>query len=276
MKQRLLSFGNSAIELAYDDGRPADLVHFLFRHVPATPVAEPWTRFRLADAGGSAGWSLQQDGRTLCQNLPAGQMADRLMGHVCYALAHESHHGLLLHAAAVRAAGRGILLPGKSGAGKSTVSAWFAANGSEYSTDEMVFIANGGDDLLGFTRPITIKAAARHLVPTRVDEGPGQGFSVADPVEMIAPESLGAAIVEGAMTLNLIVFPEYRDGTETALRSLTKAQAAFELMKCLANARNLAEHGLPEAIRLASHVRSYALTYSDMNRAGRSVLDLLH
>jgi hypothetical protein len=275
VKQLLLSFGNGAIELSYEDGRPADLVHFLFRHVSTTPVAEPWTRFLLEDAGGDAGWSLQQDGRTLCQNLPAGQMADRFMGHVCYALAHESRHGLLLHAAAVRAAGRGILLPGKSGAGKSTLSAWFAANGHDYSTDEMVFLANGSDDVLGFSRPITIKAAARHLVPPRVDTWRDQGFSVTDPVEMIAPESLGATVVEGALTLDLIVFPEYRDGTQTALRPLTKAQAAFELMKCLANARNLAEHGLPEAIRLASHVQSYALTYSDMNQAGRSVISLL-
>jgi hypothetical protein len=275
MKQRLLSFGNSTITLQYGDGRPAELVHLLFDHIPETQTGQPWTRFHLDVGDGDDGWMLRRDDSLIYQNPLAGRMADHLMGQVCYTLAHESREGLLVHAAGVSDAGKGIILPGKSGAGKSTLTAWLVANGCAYSTDEMVFIPTGGEAFSGFTRPIAIKVPARHLLPSLVKQQSDREVAIHSPVEMLPPETLGAAIVEGAAPLNLFVFPAYQEERPVELTPLSKAQTTYELMKCLANARNLDQHGLPEAIRLAKTTPAYALTFSDLDQAGRTIIRLL-
>lgn len=275
MKQRLLSFGNSTIGLSYDQGRPAELIHFLFGRIPEPASGEPWTNLQLEDGAGDGGLRLRRDGKLINQNLPYGRMADHLMAEVCYSLAHESRGGLLLHSAAVRNKGRGIILPGKSGAGKSTLTAWLASNDCDYSTDEMIFVPNGSRQFAGFTRPIVIKSPARHLLPTLVKERWLGSVVIEEPAEMVYPERLGAAIVADMIPLDLIVFPHYQDGREMAIGRLSKAEAAFELMRCLANARNLAEHGLSEVVRLANTVPAYALSYANLGQAGRAILDLL-
>lgn len=96
-----------------------------------------------------------------------------------------------------------------------------------------------------------------------------------EPVDMVQPESFGAKLHVGDSPLDLIVFPTYRPDHDLELNRLTKAAAAYELMRCLANARNLADHGLPEALRLANAVPAYALSYSDLEQAGRSIIQLL-
>ncbi|HSG16020.1 MAG TPA: hypothetical protein VLE70_06820 [Anaerolineae bacterium] len=276
MNRRLISFGNSTISIVCGDGRPAELVDFLFQNIPPAESGKPWTQLRLKRPPGVEGLNLWQDDTLLSQNEPAADMAHTLMSQACYTLAYESRDGLLLHAAAVQLAGIGLVLPGKTGAGKSTLSAWLLSQGGRYLTDEMVFVPTNGDAFSGFARPLTIKPTARHLMPALLS-GPVDDSDIlrGEPVDMVQPESFGAKLHVGDSPLDLIVFPTYRPDHDLELNRLTKAAAAYELMRCLANARNLADHGLPEALRLANAVPAYALSYSDLEQAGRSIIQLL-
>ncbi len=47
-------------------------------------------------------------------------------------------------------------------------------------------------------------------------------------------------------------------------------------MKCLANDRNLSDHGLSEAVRLASLAPAYSLYYSELGEAGHTIIKLLN
>jgi len=276
MNRRLISFGKSTIGLAYGGGRPAELVNFLFQKIPGSETEKPWVQLRLEDHGEEDGLWLWQDETLLNKGISTGSMANHLMSQVCFTLAYESRDGLLLHSAAVQMSGRGIMLPGKSGAGKSTLTAWLLGHRGRYLTDEMVYIANASHAISGFARPITIKAPGRQLLPELLKEGQPAGRMLeSESVDMIDPNLFGAEVVIGDSPLDLIIFPRYRPDQEVEMLRLSKAQAAFELMKCLANARNLADHGFSEAVQLAAATPAYALNYANTEQAGRSIIQLL-
>ena len=117
---------------------------------------------------------------------------------------------------------------------------------------------------------------ARHLLPEllpkQVDDN---AILRGEHVDMILPETFGAELHRGDSSLDLIIFPAYQPDRELELSRLSKASAACELMRCLANARNLADHGLPEATRLVGVAPAYSLTFSDLDQSGESVLRLL-
>lgn len=286
MNQRLISFGNSTISIQYENGRPADLIDFLFQKIPAPISSDPWTHLRLErqiskeqgieDPISSEGFTLWQDGKLLIENESFRSMAYTLMSQVCFTLAYDSREGLLLHAAAVQIQGRGIILPGKTGAGKSTLTAWLLSQGGRYLTDELVYLPTGSDVVCGFSRPITFKRPARHLLSGLLSaQSDASSVFRADPVDMIFPESFGSDVLAEELPPDLIVFPNYQPDRELELHPLSKALAAYELMKCLANARNLDDHGLSEAVRLADMVPAYSLSFSNLEQAGETISQLL-
>jgi hypothetical protein len=276
MNLRLISFGNSTIGLRYDDGRPTEMVDFLFQNITGSKNEEPWTTLRLEDHGGDEGFWLWQDDTLLFKEESFEIMANSLMSQVCFTLAYESKAGLLLHSAAVRTEEKGILLPGRSGAGKSTLTAWLIHHGFGYLSDEMVFVASGSDQFRGFTRPITIKSPARHLLPQLLKkERLVNGILQSESLDMVAPEQFGVQVAKNLSSIDLIIFPHFEASQGVQLARLSKAEAAFELMKCLANARNLEDHGLSEAVRLAKTTPGYSLGYGDSAQAERAIRQLV-
>lgn len=276
MNQRLITFGGSTVGIEYGSGRSTDMVNFLFQHIPSTKSGQPWTWLRLEDRADVGELWLWQDDKLFCKAASAALMANQLMSQVCFVLAYTSRPGLLLHAAAVQCSGQGILLPGKSGSGKSSLTAWLLGQGGRYLSDEMVYVAGESNAISGFARPITIKKRGRHLLPEHLRKaGSSNGIARSDPADMIAPEQFGAEVLLGDSPVDLIIFPRYQQDQACELNRLSQAQAAFELLACLANARNLDHHGIPGVKGLAKSAPAYSLAYSAFEQVGQAVKTLL-
>ena len=84
---------------------------------------------------------LECDGARFYTGASAGAAAAALLDAVVYRLAACSRGGLVMHAAAVARSGRAMLLPGQTGTGKTTLTAWLLAQGFRYQSDELAFIA---------------------------------------------------------------------------------------------------------------------------------------
>lgn len=85
------------------------------------------------------------------------------MGRICAYLAGHSRQGLVFHAAAVSRAGRGIMLAGPTGAGKSTLTAYLLDGGYGCLSDELVFIRQGVLEFEALSRPTSLKVVCRRL-----------------------------------------------------------------------------------------------------------------
>lgn len=185
-------------------------------------------------------------------------------------LAGQISTGIALHAGAVAWGGRSVLIPGQSGAGKSSLAAWLFDKGFDYITDELVVLAAGGA-VQGLARAFMLKPDADKIVGgfsrvaplRRLQAGANLVVRPQDDAAQVSPRQCG-----------LIVFPSFSPGAQIAIQSITAAQACIRLMGCNVNARNLADGGFATLSDLARRVPALELRYGSFEQL-EGVVDVL-
>jgi len=275
-QRRLVSFAGSAVIIEHRGSRADAIVNFLYRRVPAQDGVAPHMIYRLTSNDDSGQLTLYRDDKLFYESDSKAALAELLLGDTCHNLAKQSQGGLLFHAGGLAWQGKGILLPGKIGAGKTTLVAWLVARGLGYLTDEMVFVPHGANHLQAFTRPLNLKHPSKPAMQDYVDfEGQAAHILRSPHSYLISPEVLSSADTPIEPPLGLIVFPRYLPDEDFELRSLSKAQAGLALMQCLVNARNLQGYGFPEIVRLAQAAPACRLTYSHFDQIEGRIETLL-
>lgn len=263
-RSRQVAFGGSAVTLTYDGPETAAILDFLFDQITPLDGLEPHIIYHLETVDDAL--RLSDEKTTLIQGSPA-LVADSLLGQVCHQLADKSQGGLLFHAAGLSRQGKGIILPGTMGAGKTTLTAYLLTEGLDYLTDELVFITNETMIVKGFARPLNLKLPSRPVLKSRVDyvAQPEAIFSTVG-IDLVPPHLFNPATTVSQPPSALILFPHYQAGSQFLLQPLSKAQAGLALMECLVNARNLEDHGFAAVSRLARAVPAYKLYYSHFDQ----------
>ncbi len=268
---RRVCFAGRSVQVDYDSKVGERVVEFLYADISERADVEPHVTLRISTHSDRepASLSVFLDDKRLYHGTSVGALASRLVGETIYHIADKSDSGLVLHAAAVSRGGVGMMLPGRTGAGKTTLTAWLIHSGINYLTDELVFIAQGSTALQAFTRPLNLKAGSLGVIGERLsldtdcDETLACAYATLVPHRLINPEHR-----REAPQLRVVVFPEFRREGELSLQRLSKAQTGMRLMECLVNARNLPGHGFGEVTRVARCVQAYALHYSSFDQLG--------
>jgi hypothetical protein len=264
-----IAFAGALVRIEHHGRRPARIVRFLFRDAARSRTRSPDSTFVLSDSPTEDGLRLDRDGASRYQGNSDAAAAATLLEAVLYDLADYSRGGLVFHAAAVVRDGRTMLLPGQTGAGKTTLTSWLLSKGLRYQSDELAFIASGSLAVSGLPRPLNVKRQATGILETEL----GVDTLVPDvmrtpaaslvPVRLLSPE--GPA---GPAELGEIVFPRHDARATFGLTRLSPAQAGLRLMGCLINARNLDMHGFPEVTRLVRERPAYDLSYGSFDQLG--------
>jgi hypothetical protein len=262
---RVLRFAGSAVRVTARGERALEVVRFLYQHVVDEGDAEPHVTLALDED--AQGFCLRRDGELVARRSEQAAAAEALLGESVYHLVDRSRGGLVLHAAAVSLDGRrAIVMPGTSGAGKTTLTAWLVARGAHYLSDELVWLPEAEDDVRAFTRLLNLKLGARPVLQSLLREGghaqvwSWQGGDLVDPAALHAGATLSRAAP------GLLLFPTFAADAAFELVALTRAQASHALLGFTANARNLARHGLGEAARLARLAPAFRLTYGGVDQ----------
>ena len=264
---RLVSFGGATVRVEFTAGRAATIVEHLYRCVRPDQRASPHVTLSLIEDASEGFLSLFLDGAVRCRDHSDGAIGSWLLHLTTLELASRSTGGLLLHSAAVASGGLCVLLPGATGAGKTTLAAFLSGRGFGYMTDELTFVADGSITVDAFVRPLKIKTDGntmpRDQVPLPVLDsellvGAGDVLVVAD-ARAVAPPRDRAA-------LGSIVFPRFRRRSRFHFEPLSAAETALRLMRCTLNGQGLHDHGFDAVSRLASAVPGYALHYSSLHQ----------
>ena len=228
----------------------------------------------LVEGGRSEGLSEKEEEYTLADSngtLFTGPLSVRfaavLFDQVIFHLLNHLKDGVALHSGAVVYQGKTILLPGQSGSGKSTVSAWLTSKHSScrcsYLTDELVVLpANDSEAVAPFPRPLCIKAGAIAAIRAIIPEN-GEEQILADKQGAVVPHRLLNPDFSFLVpSVSLILFPTYQAGSPLQIEKISAARASALLMTCDVNARNLADHGFRQLVQLARSTPSYRIVYS--------------
>ena len=277
---RIISFAGSSLALEYAGETPARIIDTLYCHLPTEPIHSPRLTYRLMAGEATPTLRLYRQETLLYQGDAAGTAAELLLGDSCYHLATRSREGLLFHAAGLSWQGQGLILPGLSGAGKTTLTAWLLTKGFDYLTDELVFIPWQTQNIQPLTRPLNLKRPARAALKDQIDFVRHAAHILSSDYADLVPVNLFKPLpAPTEPELRLIIFPYYQSDSPFDLRPLTSAQAGLGLMKNLINARNLPGHGFSEVARLTTQgVLAYQMTYANFAQIERHLdhfIDLL-
>lgn len=191
-----------------------------------------------------------------------------LIGELVHALITDLDSGVVVHAGALSWKGKGILLPGATGAGKSCLSAWLADKGFDYLTDECVVLRPEVPSFTALSRPLVLKNRTNAVTSKKQDQ-----LIVAGTNAIIWPQSISPG--NQLRDCRLVIFPHFEHGTPLRIDSLSAAEAAFRLMACNVNARNLPDHGLGIVTSFALEVPAIVLHYGDFDQLDGGIDALL-
>jgi hypothetical protein len=270
-----VSFGGCTVELQTNSERTAGIIDFLFNLIPQAEENQARVHY-LLEENPDGELVLHRDGELLLDGSDAGFLAEFLLGDVCHELIVECKGGMVFHAAALTWGGRGILMPGGIGSGKSTLTVWLVGHGFNYLSDELVYVPHGTELLKAFPRPLHLKRPSRKVLHSLLDlDEERVGVMSSSISDLVAPALLKKDNIFNEPQLAAIIFPRYDQDKDFEWQPLSSAQGGMMLMECLVNARNLPEHGFFEAARLARLAPATCATYSHFGQIEKKIKSVL-
>lgn len=172
------------------------------------------------------------DGERPFKPLPAAQALASFEWGLNYAIAMNAHHYLILHAAVVEKNGVGVILPGISGTGKSTLTAALAYRGWRLLSDELALIRLRDGLVDSLARPINLKNDSIELMRRFAPEAVSSE-TVTDTIKgsvalFQAPPESRRRVAEPAR-IRQIVFPRWQSGASPKLSPYPKARAVIAM-----------------------------------------------
>jgi hypothetical protein len=278
MKTRRLSFGGSYIAIEYEDEQACRIVDRLCQYISQAEDSDsPHVRFRLLGNRSKNGFQLFMNGELAWETGSAMEMMVFLLDSVAYQMADRCKEGLLLHAASLAFQGRGILFPGASGCGKTSLAAWLILQGFDYLSDELSFIPSGTTEIQGLSRPLCMKDGGWKKINGLILSDPDLDRDARTEGRIVlSPEKIGPCRILNAATLQVIVFPNFHPSVGMTCLPVSRAQTGLALMTCLPNARNLPGHGFPEVADIARRIPAFRLTYATFDGISDTIKTLMH
>jgi hypothetical protein len=197
----------------------------------------------------------------------------RLVWHVNAQTIRQTGNFLLIHAGAVSSpAGEGIVLPARSGGGKTTLVTGLMKAGFSYLSDEGAAVDPVSRDLYPYHRALTFKVGHRTVFPdvcARVNGGAwATGQKWINPAD-IRPDAIGRPC-----PIRFVVAHEYVPGAQTQLTPLTQAQGAMELLTNALNLPRYRARAVPLVADVVRRAQSYRLVSGDLGEAVGAITEL--
>ncbi len=265
-----------AFQVRYGDRELEHWVHPVLAHLEADAVEAPThtlTAARILDYL-----------YLFCDNdfMHFGQAAEELAPQVKFALLdraiRQQDHILHLHAGVVANNGQLVLLPAKSGSGKTSLTARLVAAGCEYFSDETALLERGS----GAVRPVPLSLCVKDSGTALLGqyfpglaELPAHRRQDGMEVRYLPPPKTSLPPDDSPRPATLLVFPRHVEGAPVVVRPLSAAEAFGRLLDesvaipkppTLADAATL--------VNMVEGLRCFTLTGGDLDAAAESILDL--
>jgi HprK-related kinase A len=181
---------------------------------------------------------------------------------------------LLLHSAVVERGGHGLLLSGRAGSGKSTLTAALMFGGWRLLSDEMAVVPPGSRTLLPLPRPVNLKDKAIDIVRLRFEQaviGPVSEGTRKGSVAHVRPTADSVARAAEPASPRWVVFPRFVPGAMLESRRVSPTDALLRLGREGFNYSMLGAIGFETLARLVDGCECRELTFGDLDAALRAI-----
>jgi hypothetical protein len=217
----------------------------------------------LEFSGGPCGYRLTFQGAVAAEANSLAEVVGRAHGLFLSWEHPKTEFLAYFHAAAVSRGGHSVLLPGVSGTGKSTLTAYLAGQGFAYLGDDLVAMARADWSLRPLPTCLSLKSGSWPILTAlypRLPDLPtlqcqGRGVRYVEP---------GQAQYAGNAP-SVIMFPAYTKRGDTRLNALAPLQTMTRLLETNTDLhRPATEATLMEFLQFAEQTPAYELVYNDL------------
>ena len=215
----------------------------------------------------------EYEGSTPFEPLPLDQAFALMEWGMNWCVANHMHQYLKIHAAVLAKDGRGLVMPGMPGAGKSTLCAALVASGWQLLSDEMAILSPEDGRLLPLDRPISLKNESIELIESFVQAsgqrpvfGPVAEATHKGTVVHMKPLCLLSHEDDVDVMPAWVVFPRYIPAQPTDLQAYSKALAFIDTAESSFNYSVMGADGFTQLRRVMDACNSYKLYYSDLKQ----------
>ena len=270
MMRHIVCFAGQTAVIESDSAVIDAFVPILFQHLLATvsTVADP-PIIRAAYQPHSNLYQIDAPDQTIQETTNSSEFAINLLKTTTTYLFRQCDQGLLVHAAGLSKNGRGLLMPGESGQGKTTLTCWLLTQGFQFLSDESIYFSPDSGQMTPLTRPLVVKnrsmpimQALRHHLPgksnTRIIQHPS--------FALVPAENLSRQPIAKEATLSLILSPKFDPHSPYSLKPLGKSATVAVLMNNLFMTKDVPDKGFHTCVQLAKNIPAYELVYSDFSQ----------
>jgi hypothetical protein len=187
-----------------------------------------------------------------------------------WCVATTAHQYLIIHAAVVAKGERCALIPGRPGAGKSTLCAALVASGWRLLSDEMALIHLDDGQIWPVPRPVSLKNASIDIIRGRgggIHIGPSFTDTHKGTVAHMRAPAASVAAAKTPASAAWVVYPKFTPGADLSVNAVSPCQSALKLADDSFNFPLLGATGFEVLADTAQGCDSYELRYSSLDEA---------
>jgi len=236
-----------------------------------------WPTYALMDRGEGSErrYVLHLDESTVHEVVSAGSMLDWLVADVSRRAIDTTDRFLTVHAGAVSMHGVAAVLPAPPDHGKTTLTAGLTRAGFSFLSDEVAAIDCETGLVHPFPRPVLIDPPSMDVLSGLSEQLPPLYETFRLRRYHVAPDDLRSGALGEACPIGFVVAPTYRDGADTRLEPMTRAETLMVLAENSFNLDRFGGRGFDVLARVAGGCRGYRLAIGDLTSAIGAVSDLL-
>ena len=238
------------------------------------PTPDKVVTYSLAsEPGGNGPFRLWRDRLPLYTDDRADLVMDYFLWRLNDDVVQRARDFLLVHSGVVQADGGDlILLPARSGAGKSSLTAALTLAGFRYYSDEFAPVDPVTRRVHPFPKALTLKTGSFALFPQLE---PTADRSARDTEHWhVPPGQLGGMPGSAPALVGWVVMPRYVPGASTQVRPLTRGQVLHELLEHTLNRQVYGVRALTLLTDVVRGCSGYEIEYSCLEEAVAAVRDL--
>ena len=189
---------------------------------------------------------------------------------------HEEQH-MLMHAGSVSIGDAGVLIPGSSRAGKSSLTMSLLLRGARYFSDEVGVVNTDSFELMAFPKPLSSRVP--NLFPEVTSWfGPSEEEVAAEvdgwtPVWFTHADDIRPGSISDPVRISHIYFPEPGDGSNPALEPISKSEAMKRLLRHTVNFEIVGSKAFHALAGIVREARAYRLMRNGIDSTADLVLE---
>ncbi|QQS54337.1 MAG: PqqD family peptide modification chaperone [Candidatus Competibacteraceae bacterium] len=259
----MLQLADRRMALVVDDPALAEPLARIIDHLGVEPGLFPDHRLRLS--GIASGWRLAVDGAPIAAGDAFDEAIARTVSELVEWGCDINSRLLVLHAAGLSQSGRGVLLIGQGGSGKTTLAAALNAEGFGLLGDDVIPVNLDGQ-LVGIGMSLCLKSGSWPVLASclpNLDHAPlierfGQQVRFSPPP---------GPVMRGPIPMGVFLFPHYRPSGGPTLEPLEPVAVLQRIVEAEPVISTLDPDRLNTLTRWVSSVPAFALTYAHLDQA---------